>query len=438
VLSRRALLRLTLAAPLLAACDVRPPYGIPVPTPTGTNRERVLLWHGDAVLGERVFARELTPRLQGGGVEVEALAHGDPGELLRRVQNAAAGGVGPDVWQLPGEWLPDAVTLKLVQPLPAELAAWDPAAWTPKLLESASWQGQGYGVPAAPRVRQPYYNDELLRNAGLIDAGRTTPPTTWAEFADVSKRVSAPEDRWGSQLPSTRADELLFRHVVQHAWTAGAELPKREGTRVAFDTPPVRDALQYLLDLVQRNGAEPLDKPPFRLAETGKVGLWWSETTWLGDMDAIGNTLRVGAAPVPRKARGGALVQARHWVLGAYAAQRDAAVAVLGGLAADELSNRYCAGLSLPPARRANWTAPAYTRPTVANGARVWPAALAQLDAADNAALTGFVGYRATAARMAGELLLVLTGKKPIQNALVEGEAAVADLMRKIDDGGRP
>jgi ABC-type glycerol-3-phosphate transport system substrate-binding protein len=261
-------------------------------------------------------------------------------------------------------------------------------------------------------------------------------------LADVSKRVAAPEERWGSQLPSSRADETLFRHVIQHVHTAGGELPRREGTKVAFETQPMREALQYLLDLVQKNGAVPLDKQLFRLAESGKLGLWWGTTGWLSDAAATGITLRVGAAPVPKNRRGGALVRTLHWCLGAYAGQPDAAADVLARLADDETSHRYCAALSLPPTRRANWTRPFYTQPGPEairpSASRIWPAALEQLNSPENVALVGFPGYRTAAGRFAGELVLVLTGKKPIPTALAEGGAGVAELLKKADEGTKP
>jgi hypothetical protein len=196
----------------------------------------------------------------------------------------------------------------------------------------------------------------------------------------------------------------------------------------------MREALQFLVDLVQKNGALPPDRAAFRLAEVGKVGLWWGTSRWLGDAAATGNTLRVAAAPIPRRARGGAVVRARHWCLGANGPNRDAATQFLGLLAGDDLSHRYCAGLSLPPVRRANWNRPTYTQPTPPGAARVWPAVLAQLDHPENVALVGFPGYRTTAARFGGELVLVLTGKKPIAAALTEGEAGVADLLKWADE----
>jgi ABC-type glycerol-3-phosphate transport system substrate-binding protein len=435
-LSRRRLLAAPLALPLLAACDARGLYGVGRPTATAVGapaKRSVLLWHGDAVNGERVWARELGPRLavQLPDVHVEPLAYGDSAELLRRVTNAAAGGVGPDLLQLPGEWLPEAVSGKLIAPLPRQLETLlDPKDWTPKTTESSRWTGASYGLPAAVLLRQPYYNDELLRNAGLIDAGRTTPPSSWAEFADVSKRVAAPEDRWGSQLPSSRADETLYQHVLQHVYTAGGDLPRREGNRVALDSPAMREALQYLLDLIQKNGALPLDKQPDKvwaqLAQLGKVGLWWGTSGWLGDAAATGLTLRIGAAPVPKNRRGGALVRALHWCLGANATRPDAAADVLARLVDDETSHRYCAAMSLPPIRRANWTRPLYTQ----SAGTVWPAVLDQLNNADNVAPVGFPGYRTTAARFAGEIVLVLNGKKPIPTALAEGEAGVAELLK--------
>jgi ABC-type glycerol-3-phosphate transport system substrate-binding protein len=256
----------------MAACDARPLYRIPTATPPGTPpRRRLSLWHADAVPGERVMARELLPPFaQARALEVDQLPHGDLDDLVRRVTRASAGGVGPDALQAPGEWLPDLVAGRLLRPVDPGPAA----GWSPGLAETAAWQGQSWGVPAAPYFRQPFYNELLLRDAGLFNQGRTTPPTTWAEFADVSKRVARPDERWGSLLPSHDGDEELYLHVLQHLHGAGGEPPRREGTRVRLDTPPLREAVGYLLDLIQKSGALPLDRPPFRLAETGRAGLW--------------------------------------------------------------------------------------------------------------------------------------------------------------------
>jgi ABC-type glycerol-3-phosphate transport system substrate-binding protein len=434
-LSRRRLLaKVTLlaAAPGLLACDARPLYRIPTPTPRGlAPRRRLSLWHADAVPGERAFARDLLPSFtQTADVEVDQLPHGDLDDLIRRVGQAGAGRVGPDVFQAPGEWLPDLVAARLVQPI-------DPGGaggWSPGLVETAAWQGQSWGVPAAPFFRQPFYNELLLRDAGLFDQGRTTPPTTWAEFADVSKRVARPDERWGSLLPSQSGDEELYLHALQHLHGAGGQPPGREANRVRLDTPPMREALGYLLDLVQKNGALPLDRPPFRLAETGRAGLWWADSGWLGSQAAVGATLRVGATAAPRGARGGAIVRGRHWCLGAHGPAREDGARLLAYLAEDEVSHRYCAALSLPPARRANWARPTYTQ--IADRSRpwepaVWRAVIEQLGSDENLPLVTFPRYREVAGRVGGEIQLVLLGKKPIASALAEGEAGVADLLSR-------
>ena len=51
--------------------------------------------------------------------------------------------------------------------------------------------------------------------------------------------VARPEERWGSLLPSQGGDEELYLHVVQHVHTAGGEPPRREGTQLGLDTPPM-------------------------------------------------------------------------------------------------------------------------------------------------------------------------------------------------------
>jgi maltose-binding protein MalE len=449
-LSRRRLLRATgRAAGALAmgttlatmACvEPRRLYGFPTATPLGTPPARsVRLWLGDATHGERVMTRQVLPLVSARmpGIDIAAIHHSSAEDLVRVAVSAYAGGVGPDVLSLPGEWLGEPAVRRLVAPLPPELAALgEPTAWLPRLVESGRWAGVALGLPAAPIVRQPFFNDTLLRDVGLISLGRTTPPSTWAEFADVSQRVARPEDRWGSLLPSRQADADLYLHVMQHVLTAGGDLPVRVGDRVAYDTPAAREALAFLQDLQQSRGALPLDRPPYRQAEEGRIGLWWTTSRWIGERVTVGNEIRAGATLVPRGKRGGAIVRARHWCIGARSSEPDLAVTLLGSLIGDEVSHRYCAGLSLPPVRRANAGRAEYTRPGDGVTGQLWRAVLAQLGHDDNVAYLGFPGIRAATARMAGEFLLVLSGKKPIPDALGEGEGGVGELLQKIPAGG--
>jgi ABC-type glycerol-3-phosphate transport system substrate-binding protein len=428
LLSRRRLLRLAVAGPLLAACRADPHalIGAPAAAPTMvTGTKELLLWHADAVPGERVM-RDV---LGGFSARVVALAHGDPDDLLRRARQAAAGGVGPEVLQLPGEWLPDALGGKVALPLPGGFLQED--EWTGGLVESGRWAGESFGVPAAPHFEQPFYNDELLRNAGLVQAARTTPPSNWAEYADVCKRVAAPEERWGALLPTHRADEELFRHVYQHVHLAGGDLPRPTNGRIKLDTPQLRQAIEHLTDLMRNRGALPADRESYRLAETGRAGLWWAGSQWLAGQAAMGNKIRVGATLAPRAPTDngrGVLLRSRHWCLGAHGTHRDEALELLRYLATDDASRRYCEGLSLPPARRANVPKAV---PTATPFAPVWPAILEQLAQPENRPLVTFPGYRQVAGRLAGELMLVLTGKKPLDVALVEGEAGANELLAK-------
>lgn len=418
------------------------------PTPTAVGRRPLRVWHYGAVAGDQAFARVITPGFVRSHpmIDLQPLGHGDPEDLLFRARQAVAGGVGPDVLQLPGEWIPDAAAQRLIQPLPPEAARMlDAEGWTRGLVETSHWQGAPYGIPAALWFRQPFFDDALLRNAGLFDAGRTTTPSTWAEYGDVSRRVAAPDDRWGSMMPSYQSDEDLFLHVYQYVHTAGGELPRRDGDRVMLDTPALRASLQFQHALIQQKAALPFDRPPFRLAAQGKVGIWWATPNWLRDASVVGFTRNIGATHVPRNQRGGALLRSHHWCLSGSTtgASRDDVVPLLGYLADDEVSYAYSRALFLPPARSANVArlpypldVPEKEAAVVArNSDDIWSAVVAQIDSPDNAAVVTFPGYRTVAARAAGEFVLVLTGRKPIDAALSEGEAGIVELLRQEGNG---
>jgi multiple sugar transport system substrate-binding protein len=102
-----------------------------------------------------------------------------------------------------------------------------------------------------------------------------------------------------------------------YAWQAGGELLSRDGTKVTFDTPPVRRALKFIVDLFDDSGgvasvnafessfqeAGPLD--PFLTGQVSmKIDQTWSlqqMINWKPDMDFLTSP---GPIPADRLAAG--------------------------------------------------------------------------------------------------------------------------------------
>ncbi|TAK20451.1 MAG: extracellular solute-binding protein [Chloroflexota bacterium] len=427
-LSRRSLLGASAIALLGAACARVTRLVEPPTIALRASGNPIRLWHAGGAIAASVMDRQLRPILgrRGGAIDLATLPLGDPEELFGRALGAAASGIGPDVLELPGEWLPEARDRGVIAAFGSDTVFAD--GWVPGLRETGLWRGEALGVPAAPVFAQPFYNDALLRAAGLREAGKATPPSTWAEYADVCKRVAAPEERWGAILPTGPGDDL-YLHVAQHAFAAGAAFPTPNGGIVSFEHEAMRAALIFLQDLLATRGALPPDRPAFRLVESGKVGLWWASSLWARNETAIGSALSVGATLAPRRDHRGILLRGRHWCVGRFASG-DRARELIAALSSDEASHAWCAGNGYPPARQNNLDRAPY-RGDTGPFASLWPPILAQLLETANAPVTGFPGYRAVAGRLAGEFHLVLRNQKPIDVALAEGTAATRDILAR-------
>ncbi|MGH2355709.1 MAG: extracellular solute-binding protein [Chloroflexota bacterium] len=184
---------------------------------------------------------------------------------------AAAGGTPPDLLHLNLDFMPMYIEKGLLAPITRAVKQGtfgDMGVYLPGILDNGVYKGETYFVPHRQSVNTSVYNPELLSREGIA-----RPPMTWDEVKDgavrLTKRSPDGTDVFGVGVDTSKSTlNSWFNPLL---WQAGGELFSADGKRVAFDQPPARDALEFLVDLfvTLRAGAE--GKGPF---EQGKVAFF--------------------------------------------------------------------------------------------------------------------------------------------------------------------
>ncbi|MBI1244345.1 MAG: extracellular solute-binding protein [Alphaproteobacteria bacterium] len=123
-------------------------------------------------------------------------------------------------------------------------------------MENSQSGGKTWGIPFQRSTIVLYYNKDLFKEAGL-DPEKT--PKTWAELSDYAKKLTKRDasgnvTQWGIQIPSSGFPYWLFQALTTQN---DVRLMNDAGNKVFFNDPRVVEALQYWIDLVNKDKAHP-------------------------------------------------------------------------------------------------------------------------------------------------------------------------------------
>ncbi len=160
-------------------------------------------------------------------------------------------------------------------------------------LQNGYYKGKLYSMPFNDTsVTVMWYNPTILKNAGI-----TTMPRTWSEFAADCARVTK-GGNWC--MDTTDNEETLWEPMVRQ-W--GGSLVNSAGTKTAFNSPAGVAALQYWVDLVKRgyvhhtNSATSQWQTDFA---SGHVAFEvYSSEGAAATQGIVGKKFVMGAAPMP-------------------------------------------------------------------------------------------------------------------------------------------
>ena len=108
-----------------------------------------------------------------------------------------------------------------------------------------------FGVPVTVDCRLLFSNTDHLRQAGMVDpaTGEPRPPQTWEELRATANRLTQRNPATSAIARLGFAPNYGNSWLYMYAWQAGGNLLSPDGTRVLFDTPEVRRALRFMVDV---------------------------------------------------------------------------------------------------------------------------------------------------------------------------------------------
>jgi sn-glycerol 3-phosphate transport system substrate-binding protein len=310
----------------------------------------------------------------------------------------------------------------------AEDRAWR-AGFYPAFMANGTIGGHCWGIPFQRSTIVLYWNKAAFKEAGL---DTEAPPAEWGqqtEFAaKLLKRDGMTTTRWGIQIPGTGFAYWMYQAL---ATQAGVTLANPEGTQTTLTEPGNIAALQYWMDLSQKEKVHPPGVVDWATTPRdfieGRVGMIWHTT---GNLSNIRQNAKFpfGVAMLPAQQRRGSPTGGGnfHIFKTTDAAQRKAAYRFVQWATAPERAARWGIDTGYVAVRPDAWATPtmkAYTAdfPQVAVARDQLQYAVAEFSTHDNQRVTKALDDRVQAA---------LLGKATAEAALGDAQRGADRLLR--------
>lgn len=119
----------------------------------------------------------------------------------------------------------------------------------PQMVYQSTISGKIYAYPFFNDVGVFYARKDLLDQAGK------KVPETWQEMVETAKGIANPPGMWGF-IPCFFKDEQLECNFQEYFWSNKADMTDKDGN-ITVNTPPVVEALQFMIDLVRKDKITP-------------------------------------------------------------------------------------------------------------------------------------------------------------------------------------
>ncbi|MEW2162335.1 extracellular solute-binding protein [Streptomyces sp. NPDC007084] len=172
-----------------------------------------------------------------------------------KLTTAIAGGNTPDLAQIGSTWLSEFASMKGLQATPKAFAAGDffDGQW-----DTTLYKGTSYGVPFTGDTSVVYYRTDALKNAGVDGA----PGADWDTFYQDMKALQATAKKENPELRGSFGLQTGFNawlFWLPLVWQAGGDIYDPQAKKFTFDSPEVKQALQYYGRFFEE-GMAPTDK----------------------------------------------------------------------------------------------------------------------------------------------------------------------------------
>lgn len=213
-----------------------------------------------------------------------------------KVTLGLAFGGAPDVFVLHANRVPEYADHGALAPLDAMLksSGLGPGDFVPKAWHAGVWNGTRYSLPLDCHPLGLYYNIDLFKRAGIVDAaGNAKPPTTMAEFMEDAKKLTG-DGQWAFAFSNLHATSTLFLQQF------GGGILTSDLQHAAIDSPGSKAGIDAMMNLIYgaKIAPNPAGADPWVGFLTGKVAMA-PEGVWMVNDLKNHPDLHAAAAPMP-------------------------------------------------------------------------------------------------------------------------------------------
>lgn len=218
------------------------------------------------------------------------------GELLPKIQTAAAGGDAPDLAAVDMAWMPllanSGKTVALDSMI--EAAGINLEDFYPSLLNVNRYNDQLHGLPVSTNNLELFINRDLFAAAGLDP---DQPPTTWDELSAAAQQCANPDEGvLGMELYTQPGEGLTWQFQV-YLWQAGGQFLTEDNSAAAFNTEAGLQALDFWKHLIDDGGSALV---PWGLFDQGKACMRMDGSWMVGVFgEQAPFAFSVAAMPIP-------------------------------------------------------------------------------------------------------------------------------------------
>lgn len=193
------------------------------------------------------------------GKKVRLVEAADRDDLLTRLSTSFAGGRAPDLFLLNYRYYGQFSVKDVLEPLGPRLdtsKVFTKADFFPQALDAFTRDGVVECMPMNLSSLVVYVNKDIFAKAGVA---LPEPGWTWATMVEKAEQLTKDFDGDGVADQYGLGVEPALLRVAPFVWSNGGDIVDDPGapTRLTFDTPEAKEALQEFLDLKFVDGVIP-------------------------------------------------------------------------------------------------------------------------------------------------------------------------------------
>lgn len=185
-------------------------------------------------------------------IDITPIYGGSYQDTMTKVATAVQGNNSPDIAVLLSTDLYTLLSMNAIEDLTPRFSKEYFGDFYEAFLGNTKSGDTIWSVPFQRSTIVMYYNKDKFKEAGLDPE---KPPTNWTELREYAKKLTKPDgSQWGIEIPSTGYQYWMLQAL---AMQTGENIMSNDGKQVFFNQPHVEEALQFYMDLGQKDQVMP-------------------------------------------------------------------------------------------------------------------------------------------------------------------------------------